>query len=72
MLYYMRVALKFEKLVGTDIELESQGYMAQKYGIVSAICLLSNYYNIYIYVWWLLTVPLEKHEKWNPESIRSV
>ena len=44
MLYYMRVALKFEKLVGTDIELESQGYMAQKYGIVSAICLLSNYY----------------------------
>ena len=40
----MRVTLKFEKLFGTDIELESQGCMVQKYGIVSAICLLSNYY----------------------------
>ena len=42
----MRVTLKFEKLFGTDIELESQGYMVQKYGIVSAILysLLSNYY----------------------------
>ena len=40
----MRVTLKFEKVFGTDIELESQGYMAQKYGIVSAICVLSNYY----------------------------
>ena len=40
----MRVTLKFEKLFGTDIELESQGYMVQKYRIVSDICLLSNYY----------------------------
>ena len=40
----MRVTLKFEKLFGTGIELESQGYMVQKYGIVSVICLLSNYY----------------------------
>ena len=40
----MRVTLKFEKVFGTDIELESQGYMVQKYGIVSAICVLSNYY----------------------------
>ena len=40
----MRITLKFEKLFGTDIKLESQGYMVQKYGIVSAICLLSNYY----------------------------
>ena len=47
----MRVALKFAKLFGTrkitqliisrcgDVELESQGYMVQKYGIVSVICL---------------------------------
>ena len=40
----MRVTLKFEKLFGTDIGLESQGCMVQKYGIVSVICLLSNYY----------------------------
>ena len=40
----MRVTLKFEKLFGTDIELQSQGYMVQKYGIVSAICLLSDYH----------------------------
>ena len=40
----MRVTLKFEKLFGTDIELEPQGCMVQKYEIVSAICLLSNYY----------------------------
>ena len=40
----MRVTLKFEEVFGTDIELESQGYMAQKYGIVNAICPLSNYY----------------------------
>ena len=33
----MRVTLKFEKLFGTDIELESQGYMVQKYGIVSVM-----------------------------------
>ena len=45
----MRVTLKFGKLFGTDIELESQGYTVQKYGIVSAIiCLLSNYY-LHIY-----------------------
>ena len=40
----MRVTLKFKKLFMTGIELESQGYMVQKYGIVSGICLLSNYY----------------------------
>ena len=44
----MRVTLKFGKLFGTDIELES--YMVQKYGIVSAICLLSNYYLHIIYI----------------------
>ena len=46
----MRVTLEFEKLFGTDIELESQGCVVQKYGIVSAICLLSNYYlHTYMY-----------------------
>ena len=46
----MRVSLKFEKLSGTDIELESQGCMVRKYGIVSDICLLLSidYRNIQI------------------------
>ena len=47
----MRVTLKFAKLSGTrkttkltrsrcdDVELESQGYMVEKYGIVSALLL---------------------------------
>ena len=46
----MRVTLRFGKLFGTDIELESQGYTVQNYGIVSAICLLSNYY---LHTWYI-------------------
>ena len=42
----MRVTLKFEKLFVTDIELESQGYMVQKHGIVKVpyVYLLGNNY----------------------------
>ena len=59
----MRVTLRFGKLFGTDIELESQGYTVQNYGIVSAICLLSNYYlHIYICMMTLTAVSLEKHK----------
>ena len=60
----MRVTLKFAKLFRArcgDVELESQGYMVQKYGIVSAILLSNNYVHICMMTS-LTTVPLEKHE----------
>ena len=52
----MRVTLKFAKLFGTrritqltrsrcgDIELQSQGYMVQKYGIVSVVVVIDSHF----------------------------